>query len=164
MLLSTVRKHDIQALMLARQALEAVPLACYALSQQAFAASSIGKDGKDVAEALRRWEEGKQYKWLATEFPDRSENIKRLKSKINDYYTHAGVYSAQTSLSIDFQGNMVPEFFDQRDDKFVAGRIGLCADLALRIADLLAAVVEKYPGAVRLVDGFNATYNAFEAV
>ena len=154
MFLSTIRKHDIQMLLMARQMLEATPFMCYALTQQEFAEACVGKNaGVVIHEMKTRWDKKIIYPWLDKEFGVLSNNIKRLKDKINEHYTHTGIYSAQNHLALDMQ------FFDERDEDFVSGRLSLCADIALHTISLTAEAVERYPGAIALAPDSTGTFN-----
>jgi len=161
MVLSTIRKHDIQMLMMARQMLEATSLACYALSQQEFAMNNCSSNSvKAVIQEMGSWK-NKRYEWLDLEFPERSGNVKKLKGKMNLHYEHAGTFTAQNNLVVDDSGEMLVAFFDERETGFVSRRLRLCASLALEALGLIADVVEKYPGAVMLTADFNQKYNSF---
>jgi hypothetical protein len=161
MLLSTIRKHDIQMLMMARQMLEATSLACYALSQQEFDMNNCSSKSLEVViQEMGTWK-NKKYKWLDLEFPIRSSNVKKLKDKMNLHYEHAGTFTAQNNLVVDDTGKMLMAFFDEREIEFVPRRLRLCSSLALEAIGLIADVVEKYPSAVRLAPDFNKNYNLF---
>jgi hypothetical protein len=154
MFLSTIRKHDIQMLMMARQMLEATPLMCYSLTQQAFANACVGKNAGVVIHEMKAcWDKKIIYPWLDKEFGVRSTNIKRLKDKINENYAHTGIFSAQNHLALDMK------FFDEQDEEFVSRRLSLCADIALHTISLAAEAVERYPGAIALAPDFIGTFN-----
>jgi len=169
MLLSAVRKHDIQTLMMARQMLEASVLACYALGQQQFSKDCYLQGPKGVKkfiETTASWSAKRKdllplhYEWLDNGFHLHSENIKKLKLKINDYYAHAGAYTAQNTISVN-NGIVTQEFFDVRDKKFVSGRVLICADMAITVMGMFSAVVAKNPGAVVLDAAFSSQWHVF---
>jgi len=140
-MLSTIRRHDIQACMMLRHALESIPLAAYSL----FSKQVIDKCGI-VAEFGNT---GKACDWIKNNYPEHSENIKGIKGKINNHYSHANITTAAPNLIIG-DDKTFSCFFDSNSDKTLPKRLYIISEIAWLALDLIDKAIGKTNGGVVL--------------
>lgn len=139
--LSTLRRHNIQACLMLRHALESTCLAAYALSSK-----PVTNEYGVMAEFGHTT---KAYKWIETEFPKQSENIEKIKSMINDNYSHANIITSAPNLII--RGEKInPTFFDLDGNKTIPKRLYIISEIAWLVLDLLDRAIKKSNGGVIL--------------
>lgn len=95
-LLSTVRRHEVQAYMMLRQALESSVLAAYGLYKPEF--NEYGKINPDRTVSPDENTKNRAYKWVKSEFPNHSASIKKVKNRINAYGAHANLINSSSTF------------------------------------------------------------------
>jgi len=133
--LSTLRRHDIQACMMLRHALESSCLAAYALSSQPVT-------NEDEAISEYGHPENKSYAWIKKEFPTQSENIKQIKGKINKNFAHANIKTSATNLIVTDE-KIAPTFFDSDGNETIPKRLYVISEITWHVLDLLDRAIEK---------------------
>jgi len=156
-LFSTLRLHNVQAMMNLRQVLEAGACAAYALAntnEGDFAVTNI--DGTlNPSQKLTK----KRYDWLEQNYPEGSETIKQLKNMINDIGSHANIISAQQTFKYDVEARIFnTPFFDYEDEVFVKSDLWLIANITLGLIDLFYGINQKC-GAITLQNGWTDKYH-----
>jgi hypothetical protein len=145
-LMSLVRQHRIQAKMNLRYFLESTAHAAFALVH---VGTSIYFD--DLANGKKH--DAKKasttaYKWLEREFPEHSNEIKRIKDLINEQTAHANVLNSQHNFK--FVSGERPEihmaYFDFDDDRWTKVDLWECAQCGLLASDLILAVRQRFGG------------------
>jgi hypothetical protein len=145
-LMSLVRQHRIQAKMYLRYFLESTAHAAFALAHVDtniyFGDLENGKE-HDAKKAS-----SKAYKWLESEFPEHSDEIKRVKNLINEQTAHANVLNSQHHF--EFVAGERPEihmaYFDFDDDHWTKVDLWECAQCGLLASDLILAVRQRFGG------------------
>lgn len=149
---STVRLHQIQALMNLRQVLEAGTCAAFAIANADISgfADTTESGLLDQSETLTK----KRYKWLEQYYPVASAYIKDQKEKINKSVAHANI--SYTNNNFHFSETR-PEantlFFDIEDKYFVNADLLREADIAISLIDILFGV-NKTAKVVVFLDDF----------
>jgi len=142
--LSTLRQHDAQACLMLRHALEATALAAYA---------TIFKPGADEAGIMAEFgHTGKAYKWIEAEFPESSKNIKRLKEKINENFSHANITTAAPNIS-ERDGKLNLHFFDTNSAALIGPRLYVISEIAWIAMDLLEKAIVKANNGIVVQEG-----------
>jgi len=133
--LSTLRRHDIQACLMLRHALESACLAAYAL---------FSKPVTNEDEAISEYghPENKAYKWIEKEFPKQSENIKKIKGKINENFSHANIKTSATNLIIT-EEKTTPTYFDSDGNETIPKRLYVISEITWHVLDLLDQAIKK---------------------
>jgi hypothetical protein len=137
-LFSAVRRHHVQAGMNLRQVLEASAWAAYALAHEDLSLFRIeGPRGLEVPDHLK----GAMYRWLATNYPVKSEEMKRLKDKINSSVAHANIaYAFQTfGLGKDKPG-FTTSYFDSEDAFRIKTDLVMVANTAMGVVQVFSTV------------------------
>ena len=140
--LSTLRRHDVQALIMIRHLSESTVLAAYSLVEYELnkyiytSKNGYAMEKKDIKK--------RAYKWIEKEYPDISKRIKLAKDQINDLYAHANLLSAFTNYKISEENNIVLEFFDKKDDVFTKQRLWWIGNISFGIIDLITKVNRKH--------------------
>ncbi|WP_186438576.1 hypothetical protein, partial [Cohnella terricola] len=141
--LSSLRRHDVQALMNIRHLLESFVLIVYSFIEKDFESyvlySKYGYavEKRDVKDRAR--------KWLKAEFPEYSDKIKNMKDQINDFYAHANLLSAFANYNFDDDLKISLEIFDKKEDVFIRQRLWWIGNITFGIIDLIIKVNRKYP-------------------
>lgn len=141
-LLSSVRLHHIQAMMNLRQVLEATSCAAYAIAHPE-PDDFVKRKGKiiDPTKDLTI----KRYKWLEENYPEKSEEIKRLKGTINSSTAHSNIVYAHKNYYFDLEnGKFDTPFFDFEDTLHVKGDLWLIGNMAMGLMDFLYGVNLDY--------------------
>jgi hypothetical protein len=86
--------------------------------------------------------ENKSYDWIKTEFPTQSENIKKIKGKINNNLAHANIKTSATNIIIT-EEKIGPTFFDSNGDETIPKRLYVISEVTWHVLDLLDRAVEK---------------------
>lgn len=136
--LSTLRRHEIQAMMILRYALESSVLASYALYTTNIN-DFIKIDELGYAHEIRAVK-NKANKWLEKNYPIHNEKIKKNKDLINDFSTHANIIP--TFGNIDF--SLFPEasvsFFDNEDELLIKQKLWWIGNIIVCLLDLYAEI------------------------
>jgi hypothetical protein len=136
---STVRLHQIQAMMNLRQVLEAGACAAFAIDNPdpAHFANTTAEGTLDASQTLTN----KRYQWLKLHFPEGSSCIKAMKDQINNSTAHANIIYTQKNFGVDDRRKeFSTPFFDIEDDYFVTGDLLMASGIALRLIDLFYGV------------------------
>ncbi len=148
-LLSSVRRHDVQANMMLRYALESVVLACYALSKP-----DVNEFGHIDSDGLIQIDEevlSRAYEWLEINYKTYSDTIKSFKDKINKSSSHANILKPQATFDFDEEMKML--FFDKKHKIITEQRLWWIANISLGFLDLFSKVINDFP-LVKLIDDF----------
>ncbi|MBI4802612.1 MAG: hypothetical protein HY796_08835 [Elusimicrobia bacterium] len=151
--LSTLRRHDIQACCMLRHALESTCLAAYALFSK-----SVADEDKAMSEYGHPAK--KLYKWIAKEFPEQSENIKKIKEKINDNFSHANIKTSAANLIVRNE-KINPTFFDSNSNETVPKRLYVISEITWHVLDLLDQAIKKANCGVALKEDSVKKINEF---
>ena len=150
-LLSAVRRHHVQTGMNLRQVLEASGWAAYALAFEDLSLFQVvGPNGLEVPDRLK----GAMHSWLATNYPVKSQEMRRLKDQINKSVAHANIaYAFQTfNLGKDKPG-FVTTYFDGEDDFRIKTDLLMIANFTMGILQLFSTV-NMQEKVFRFPDGF----------
>ena len=134
-LLSAVRLHHVQSQMNVRQVIEGGVWATYALAHTEVS-SLVRIDKRGILRPNTELS-NKRDKWLAERFPKNWEYLRRLRSQINKYGTHANLVVSQKVLQKPESGrewNM--PFFDFTDDYHVYTDLWSIAGIGISLMDL----------------------------
>ena len=157
-LLSAVRRHRVQCLLMLRNVTETAALACYALHEPELKA--YGHEDKRGLYVVNEKARRDAYKWLDAGFPEHSKSLKLTKDTINGNFAHANLLPAFTTLTIDkneraYEGVL----FDNTKPFIVAFDVWWIGDVGLGVSSLYGRVVEKHPRVV-LCSNFSDTMSA----
>jgi hypothetical protein len=156
--MSTVRRHKVQAMLNLRFALESAANAAFALCNPALENFLVDGPGSPAqkTEAIL----GKAYKWLAKTLPDYSEALKNVKDNINATAAHSNiVYTASTfRFDPDLSETAETPFFDMEDPYFVTTDLWLISNAAVGMIGMIAAPSE-IGGGLDLADNFVARFS-----
>jgi hypothetical protein len=137
--LSTLRLHQVQAMLNLRQVLEAGAGAAYAIANpdlRGFADT----DAFGIMDTSKKL--SKQYRWLDENHPEASNGIEEIKKQINDQTAHANIVSANATLRVD-QMKVAMPFFDVEDEDFVRVDLWLIGKVAIRLMHLFDRVAKE---------------------
>lgn len=151
--LSTLRSHDIQACLMLRHALESACLAAYASFPKLVT-------NEDKATSEYGHPENKSYEWIEKEFPKQSENIKKIKGKINRNFAHANIKTSATNLIITDE-RITPTFFDSDGNGTIPKRLYVISEITWHVLDLLDRAVKKANCGIILKENSVKRINAF---
>lgn len=151
--LSILRRHDIQACLMLRHALESICLAAYAISfcEPITSESEFVNNFKDTKKAYIRIEK---------EFPKRSESIKKIKEKINENFSHANIKTSAANLT-EKDGEMNPCFFDSNNNETLPKRFFVVSEVAYLALDLLEMKIKKSDSGIVLNKGVDGRIRDF---
>lgn len=155
--LSTLRKHDVQTLMILRNALESSVLAAYALNQTNL--DFYGKINPQGIMILNKKIKEKAYKWIEKEFGCHSKIIKFFKDEINANNAHANFGLIFNNLDFSTKHFLTKHLFDDNEgDKehhfiMTMQRLWMIGNISFGLLRLFEQVITKYP-LVKLVDDF----------
>lgn len=144
--LSSIRKHQIQALMCLRQVLESTAIALYLLSFNFEQYEKAKKEKPDFLQSDGLKEQA--YKWLASNFPDASNAIKERKKHINQSCSHANATYAFQNFDIknfETSKKIRMNFFDESHEMTVKANLFFIGDIAKTTIDSTYGVNKKYP-------------------
>jgi hypothetical protein len=153
---STVRLHQIQAMMNLRQVLENGACAAFAVAnpEPAHFASTTPEGTLDASKKLTV----KRYEWLDKQFPQGSSYIKAMKEKINNSTAHANIAYTQKTFRLADGGNeFSTPFFDIEDEYFVTGDLLMASGIAISLIDLFYGV-NKDVNAIVWRDDFDSRF------
>ncbi len=153
---STVRLHQIQAMMNLRQVLEAGACAAFAIANPdpAHFANTTAEGTLDASKKLT----AKRYDWLDEKFPGGSAHIKARKEQINASTAHANIAYTQNNFRLADSGNeFSTPFFDIEDDYFVTGDLLMESGIAISLIDLFYGV-NKNVKAITWRDDFESQF------
>lgn len=157
---STVRLHQIQAMMNLRQVLEAGACAAFAIANPdpAHFASTTPEGTLDASKALPA-----TYKWLNEKFPQGSARIKAMKDNINSSSAHANIVNTQKNFRLADSGSefRIP-FFDIDDAYFVRGDLLMASGIPLSLIKLFYGVSKDVTAIVWRVDFESRFASLFE--
>lgn len=156
-LLSTIRRHDVQSLMMLRYSLESAVLACYALFD-------INPDNYAVIEPddslkIKGRVREKANRWLEANFKEHSGKIKYFKDVINDTSAHANFGPVFSNADFSKSEEIINHIFDDNlEDKehhelMIRQRLWWIGNISFGLLDLFYGAIIKYP-LVELVDDF----------
>lgn len=156
-LMSVLRKHDVQALMMLRNALESSVLAVYSLYEiNPDNYGTINETGNmDINQKIRI----NSYKWIDENYHYHSEKIKYFKDMINNSNAHANFGLIFNNIDFSTSNFLSTTLFDDNDgDKehqliMTNQRLWLIANISFGLLNLLYQAIEQYP-LVTLIDGF----------
>jgi hypothetical protein len=135
---STVRQHQIQAMMNLRQVLENGACAAFAIAnpEPTHFASTTPEGTLDTSNKLND-----AYKWLKKKFPQGSARIKAMKDDINSSIAHANIVYTQNNFRLADSGNEFgTPFFDIVDEYFVRSDLLMASGIALSLIKLFYGV------------------------
>lgn len=90
-ILSLIRKHTVQSNLILRSIYE---ILCYAMFSLHETNYEVFADITDGYLKPNKKAKDKVYNWLSNEFKEHSDFIKDMKSKLNDLFIHANIFSA----------------------------------------------------------------------
>ncbi|ASL48855.1 hypothetical protein bAD24_p00770 (plasmid) [Burkholderia sp. AD24] len=148
---SVIRQHRVQAMLNLRYFLETTSHAAFGLAHKD--GSAYLKNGEiDDPKAIS----GRAYKWLGIEYPEVSEEMKRMKNEINSETAHANILNSIYIFAVEGEPVEVirNELFDFDDPKLVMADLCNCAHAGLLALELLESVRLKHGGYIpaRLAD------------
>jgi hypothetical protein len=152
---STVRLHQIQAMMNLRQVLEAGACAAFAIAnpEPTHFASTTPEGTLDTSKNLKD-----AYKWLNKKFPQGSSNIQAMKERINSSTAHANIVYTQNNFRLGDSGNeFSTPFFDIVDEYFVKCDLLMASGIALAFIKLFYGV-NKDVNAIVWRDDFESRF------
>jgi hypothetical protein len=155
-LFSTVRLHQIQAMMNLRQALEYGACAAFAIANPdpAHFARTTPEGTLDASKKLT----AKRYEWLGKHFPQGSSSIKAMKERINSSTAHANIAYTQKNFRLTDSGDgFSTPFFDFEEEYFVKGDLLMASSIALSLLDLFNGV-KKDVNAIVWRDDFESWF------
>jgi hypothetical protein len=140
-LFSTVRLHQIQAMMVLRHAVEAGAAAAYAMAHPdpAEFAETNELGGLDSTKALTQ----KRYRWLDEHIPDGSSYLKAVKKNINQSTAHASIVYTENNFRLGEDHASAP-FFDLTDEYYIKTDLWTIGGVALGLMDLFYGVNAQY--------------------
>ena len=141
-LLSTVRRHRIQANQNLRYFLESAVISAYALKDRDFSsyfdlATGIPVESRKVS--------AKAYTWVAAEYPWCSDQIREMKQAINDHLAHSNIAASHATFHAEGKRIHAP-FFDREDFDLERFDLWTCARAGLVALQLLMCVRQQYGG------------------
>lgn len=153
-LLSTVRRHHVQAGMNMRQVLEAGAWAAYAMAH-AEVAKFAEQDAEGYLEIPRRLEKACNG-WLTQNYETKSKEIERLKRIINESLAHSNILHAAGSATINDASDpgFDSPFFDAENDYQTRSGLWFIGNTAMGMTELLATINEKEK-VFQVIDGFS---------
>ena len=151
-LLSTVRRHQVQAHMNLRQVIEAGALAAYAIANPEVE-KFVAPDKQGFLNSSKTLTV-KAYKWLDQNYAAGSKALEVKKKLINESTAHANLINSNNTFEIaDDWSWMSAPFFDIEDDYVIRTDLYRVADIAVALLDLFFGVNQSY-GSVKFVDDF----------
>jgi hypothetical protein len=152
---STVRLHQVQAMMNLRQVLENGACAAFSIAnpEPTHFASTTPEGTLDASKALAA-----AYKWLNEKFPQGSSRIKAMKDNINSSTAHANIAYTNKNFRLADSGNefSIP-FFDIDDTYFVTGDLLMASGIPLGLIKLFYGV-NKDVNAIVWRDDFESRF------
>lgn len=141
-LLSAIRRHDVQCLMMLRQVLESAVLACYGLYEtNSDVFGTLEPDGTlTVNENVKE----KAYKWLEKNYKGYSDKIKFMKDTINEYAAHSNIVAAASTFNFNESDGEIM-FFDTQPIHITKQRLWWIANVAIGLIGLFKEVIRQYP-------------------
>ena len=143
-LLSTVRRHRIQAKLNLRYFLESTVHAAYALAHPDrteyldIEQSTFVKD-----EIVKK----RANSWLSKKYPSSSAEILRMKNDINSQDAHTNIAASGNTFTYDPKERaIITSFFDFEDKEIIQADLWVCAQAGLVGFDLLLAVRDGFGG------------------
>jgi hypothetical protein len=162
--LSTIRRHDVQTLMMLRNVLESSVLATYALYQNnPDVYGTINTQG--ILDINKKTKE-KAYKWLDREFDYFSKKIKFFKDYINSTNAHANFGLIFYNIDFSSEYFMASHLFDDNtEDKehnfmLTMQRLWMIGNISSGLLNLFNQGIKKYP-LVSLVDDFESRLSMY---
>lgn len=148
-LLSVVRLHETQAMLMLRQALEYGVLAVYSLGKGSY--DFYGRQVPDGSYQINQKALDTAYSWLSTVQVDASEKIKSLKiGYINQLYAHANLPQSTRNVSIA-EGHVEFSPFDKQDT-FEALHLWKLGDVAGGLVTLAYEINDRQENAAVVFD------------
>lgn len=141
--LSTLRRHDVQALMSVRHLLESYVLIIYSFVEKDF--DSYVYQSKNRYAIERKDVKVRARKWLESQYPEYSNRIKNMKLQINDFYAHANLLSAFTNYDFTNESSITLKLFDKKEDIHIKQRLWWIGNISFGVADLIIKVNQRYP-------------------
>lgn len=154
---SALRKHHVQAGMNLRQVLEAAAWATYALGNKEQNLFCI-KSELGVLDVPPKLKEGRD-KWITDNFPQKSEELKRLKRIINNSIAHSNIIYAMGNFEMgqETEPGFKVFFFDKDDEFRTKTDLWFIANTAMGVLDLFVQANSKYK-VFKLIDDFGARF------
>lgn len=159
-LFSTIRLHQVQAMMDLRQVLEAGTAAAFALVHPEYE-HFVTIDEKGLVDSSPRLAK-RRHAWLAEMHPRMSASIKGQKDLINKHMSHANLLSADSTFRVsDGEGSFDAPFFDFEDEHFVKTDLWMIGDVAIGLMELFY-LVDDERGFITFVDDFLVRLNRLQ--
>lgn len=152
-IISTLRKHAVQANMMLRQALESSVLAAYSISNTKPEDFGELEDG----EFLNPIEKVKidAYKWIKNNYKSYSDYIKESKDEINKLFSHSNIVITETNIKI--QENKISALkFDSEADELIMGELLGLSKIIFYILNMSYEINKKYKMII-FVDDFESS-------
>ena len=112
-LLSLLRRHDVQAQLMLRHAMETACLAVYSLHNTSLENYIVNDEfGSKPVKPIK----DKAYNWIHKHYPEMSDKLKVAKSLINDFYAHGNLFASLISLTRRNDGVDIIDYFDRKRD------------------------------------------------
>lgn len=159
---SSVRLHQVQAMMDMRQALEAGSCAAFAIKNPDVSGfADIDESGMiDATQELTK----KRYKWLEENFPAGSEAIKNMKKVINSSTAHSNLIYAMQSFALDASNNQfTTPFFDVEDDHHVKTNLWMIGNVTYGLMYLFFGINQGNKGMLKFQPDFVDRLKSFHA-
>lgn len=136
-LLSLLRRHENQAQLMMRLAIESISKAGYTLTVTDDKEVVNCHDDDTMSEA--KGFQKKAYDWIETTYPRHSEKLKYFKNLINYHYSHSNIFSAASDWSPTIgDGGIYSPFFDKEDQLLIDAGLWQLANIALFGIDLIS--------------------------
>lgn len=139
-LFSVLRRHHVEGGMNLRQVLEGSAWAAYALAFEDSNLFQVVDAGGKVTVPDRLSDA--RNAWLTANYPVKSEEIKRLKKKINESVAHANIAYAFQTFGVAGAATLgfTTSFFDGEDDFRIKVDLLMVANFAMGMIDLFVGV------------------------
>lgn len=142
-LLATIRRHQIQAKINMRYAIEAAAYSAFAIHNPDEKIFIKNKDNKLIENpGIKK----KIYTWMDKEFPDLSKKLLYKKETINSYFSHANIIIIAKQFEINTDG-INNNFFDKNDKPIENVWIWEITDLTILFIHLFANLISNYSAA-----------------
>jgi hypothetical protein len=135
--LSALRQHKVQSALNLRQAIEGTVVMLFLIAKPA---PFEMKDGDDsIPEKLNR----EARKWIAAEYPDRSEKLKSFKDDINRTDSHTNIVNSYATFDYEHieRGFSENRFFDRDDREILFMSLWNVGHITTHIVSAFAQVI-----------------------
>ncbi len=158
-LLSLLRRHENQAQLMMRLAIESISKTGYALTVTDDKEVVNYHDDGTMSEA--KGFQKKAYDWIETTYPRHSEKLQYFKNLINYLYSHSNIFSAASGWSPTIgDGEIYSPFFDKEDQLLMDAGLWQLANIALFGIDLISKAGAG-SGIIKLKPDFQEKFDDF---